>query len=110
MFNFSIQNYGIVVQSDIFRLYRTIGCPHGCGDGFRGSLGEHLRTQGKICLGRLQSLHPDEFKEFIMERLVKEPMQDIVDFMHAMTGFCTDPNANPVSPQGSHYTYYIAFM
>ena len=79
------------------RLFRTIGCPHGCGDGFRGSLGDHLRTQGMVCLSRLQKTHPEDFCSFITERLVKEPMQDIVDFLHAMTGFCTDPAANPTS-------------
>ena len=84
-----------------FRLFRSIGCPHGCGDGYRGSLGDHLRTQVMMCLTRIQKLHPDEFKQFIMERFVKEPMQDIVDFLHAMTGFCTDPTANLTSPNGN---------
>ncbi len=84
-----------------YRVFKTIGCPHGCGDGFRGPIGDHLRVQGVGCLTRLQRINPPQFRHYLRHYLIQQPLQDIVDFLHALLGFCVDPaSAAAMSPQG----------
>ena len=86
-----------------------IGCPHGCGDGYRGASGDHLRSQGVHCLTRLMNINKSQFKKFIQNSLMKQPLQDIMDFLHALLGFCVDP-ALPTSPLGQGMATYSTIM
>ena len=81
-----------------FRVFKNIGCPNGCGDGYRGSMGDHLRAQGMHCFNHLLRTNSKEFKRFLHRNLVKKPLQEVIDFLHAFLGFCVDPGA--FSPQG----------
>ena len=83
------------------RVFRALGCPHGCGDGFRGSAGDHLRVQGINCLNRLMTINVAAFKKFVRELLMKQQLQEIMDFLHAFLGFCVDPGTAAYSPQGA---------
>ena len=97
----------------LHRIFQTLGCPHGCGDGVRGSLGDHLRAQGMSCLTRLHRIHPTLFRQFLRQILIKRPLQEIVDFLHALLGFCVDPSGRCQSPIGEvklAYTMYNLFI
>ena len=68
-----------------------IGCPHGCGDGYRGSAWEHLRIQGVDLMSRLMSLNKPLFVRFLKTTLIRQQPQEVMDFLHALLGFCVDP-------------------
>ena len=95
------------------RVFKTIGCPHGCvgTDSFRGTFGEHLRIQGINCLMRLHKINKPQFRKFTTGQLIKQPLQDIIDFLHALLAFCVDPGLGATSPQGTgkyyKYTNYL---
>ena len=92
-------NLFFTIRYFVCRIFRWIGCPYGCGDGVRGSVGDHLRAQGLACLGRLNNNHSMWFAKFLRQTFIRQPLQDIVDFLHALQGFCVDPSANVISPQ-----------
>ena len=74
-----------------FSIYKSIGCPHGCGDGLRGRHGDMLRQKGHSCLQRLQKMNTNMFRLYLKEWVKSRPIQEIVDFFHAFLGFCVDP-------------------
>ena len=76
----------------LFSIFKSLGCPHGCGDGVRGSHGDLLRSKGHNCLMRLQKTNPAVFKEYLKESIHKCPTQDSIDFLHAFLGFCVEPS------------------
>ena len=81
------------------RIFKWVGCPHGCGDGVRGSIGDHLRNQGRECLSRLNNCHNIWFAKFLRQSFIKQPLQETIDFLHSLMGFCVEPSAaNPSGP------------
>ncbi|CAH1781833.1 unnamed protein product [Owenia fusiformis] len=97
-----------LAMDTLIRVFKSIGCPHGCGDGYRGASGEHLRSQGQDCLSRLQRLNPVEFRRYMQDVVQRQPLQDIIDFLHAFLGFCVDPSTSVYSPQGMYeFLYYL---
>ncbi|KAK6194683.1 hypothetical protein SNE40_000272 [Patella caerulea] len=90
-----------LAMDSLFRIYKALGCPHGCGDGIVGPQGDHLRLKGQQCLQRLQKLHPPYFHKFLRDTVKTRPLQESVDFLHALLGFCTDPTIILHSPQGT---------
>ena len=83
-----------------FRIYKSLGCPQGCGDGVTGPQGDHLRLKGQNCLHRLHKLNPPLFHKFFRDTVRRRPLQETVDFLHAFLGFCMDPTVLAHSPQG----------
>ncbi|KAL4233067.1 Protein unc-80 [Mactra antiquata] len=75
----------------VVSIYRSLGCPHGCGDGLRGRHGDLLRQKGHNCLLRLQKLNPSMFNSYMKDNVKTRPIQEVVDFFHAFLGFCVDP-------------------
>ncbi|ESO92838.1 hypothetical protein LOTGIDRAFT_232936 [Lottia gigantea] len=90
-----------LAMESLFRIYKALGCPHGCGDGIVGAQGDHLRLKGQQCLKRLQKLNPPLFHKFLRDTVKKKNLQESVDFLHAVLGFCTDPTIILQSPQGN---------
>ena len=86
----------------IFSVFKSLGCPNGCGDGIRGSYGDHLRAKGHNCLQRLQRINPVLFRTYLRETVKKMVVQETVDFLHAFLGFCVDPTSilHPNQGQG----------
>ena len=82
------------------RIYKSLGCPQGCGDGVTGPQGDHLRLKGQNCLQRLHKLNPPLFHKFFRDTVRRRPLQETVDFLHAFLGFCVDPTVIANSPQG----------
>ncbi|GFO03526.1 unc-80-like protein, partial [Plakobranchus ocellatus] len=87
-----------LAMDSLFRIYKALGCPHGCNDGVVGSLGDHLRLKGQNCLQRLHKLNPAMFHKFLRDTVKKRPLQESVDFLHAFLGFCFDPTSMVQSP------------
>ena len=85
-----------------FSVYKSLGCPHGCGDGLRGRHGDNLRQKGHGCLQRLQRINPPFFRSYMQESIKTRPIQEMVDFFHAFLGFCVDP---VLILQASHSKY-----
>ncbi|XP_064639472.1 protein unc-80 homolog [Lineus longissimus] len=79
-----------MAMDTVIRIFKALGCPHGCGDGFRGPLGEHVRSHGLNCLQRLQRFNSTQFRKYLREFIRKRPVQEVVDFLHAFLGFCAD--------------------
>ncbi|CAG5120058.1 unnamed protein product, partial [Candidula unifasciata] len=82
----------------IHRIYKALGCPHGCGDGVVGVQGDHLRMKGQNCLQRLHKINPFMFHKFLRDTVKKRPLQETIDFLHAFLGFCFDPTTLVQSP------------
>lgn len=81
------------------RIFKALGCPYGCGDGYRCPPAELLRTQGLNTLSKLNRIDSSQFRHFLRELVSKRPLPYLLDFFHAMFGFCVDPNA-ALSPHG----------
>ncbi|KAL8568215.1 hypothetical protein ACOMHN_027738 [Nucella lapillus] len=87
-----------LAMDSLFRIYKSLGCPHGCGDGVVGPLGHHLRLKGQNCLHRLHKVNPALFHKFFRDTVRRRPLQETVDFLHAFLGFCLDPTIIANSP------------
>lgn len=95
---FSSVNYSAMCV--LYSIFKALGCPNGCGDGLRGSYGDHLRLKGHKCLQRLQQINSVMFRVYMKETVEKCPIQETVDFLHALLGFCTDPTLITQQAQG----------
>ena len=92
----------------ICSIFKALGCPHGCGDGVRSQLGDHLRSKGHNCLQRLQHINPLLFRMYLRDTVRRCPIQETVDFLHAFLGFCVDPSY--ILQQGtSSFLLYISY-
>ncbi|KAL5013018.1 hypothetical protein ScPMuIL_011569 [Solemya velum] len=97
--NDDITAHGLAMES-LTSIYKALGCPHGCGDGLRGHHSDHLRLKGHNCLQRLQDINPVLFRKYLCDTVKKYPVQETVDFLHALLGFCIDPSILMQSSQG----------
>ncbi|XP_071097692.1 protein unc-80 homolog [Haliotis cracherodii] len=88
-----------LAMDSLFRIYKALGCPQGCGDGIVGPQGDHLRMKGQNCLQHLHKLNPPLFHKFLRGTVKRCPLQDTIDFLHAFLGFCVDPTVHTQSPQ-----------
>ncbi|KAK7491630.1 hypothetical protein BaRGS_00017083 [Batillaria attramentaria] len=88
-----------LAMDSVFRIYKSLGCPQGCGDGVTGPQGDHLRLKGQNCLQHLHKLNPPLFHKFFRDTVCRRPLQETVDFLHAFLGFCVDPAHMAHSPQ-----------
>ncbi|XP_021380201.1 protein unc-80 homolog isoform X3 [Mizuhopecten yessoensis] len=80
-----------LAMDTLLSIFKALGCPHGCGDGVRGSHGDLLRLKGQNCLQRLQRVNAVLFRSYLKDTIKKSPLQDSVDFLHAFLGFCVEP-------------------
>ncbi|CAH3019143.1 unnamed protein product [Porites evermanni] len=71
-------------------LVKSLGCPLGCGEGCRGITGDRLRNLSNDLLSQLFRTDQREFKSWIQQFARLEPHEDLVDFLHALVGFCED--------------------
>ncbi|XP_052242651.1 protein unc-80 homolog isoform X2 [Dreissena polymorpha] len=85
-----IKAFNLAMDS-LISIYKSLGCPHGCGDGLRGRHGDLLRQKGHNCLLRLQRVNSPMFSSYIKNAVKSRPIQEVVDFYHAFLGFCVDP-------------------
>ena len=62
----------------------------GCGEGCRGITGDRLRNLSNDLLSQLLRTDQREFKSWLQQFSRLEPHEDLVDFLHALVGFCED--------------------
>ncbi|XP_052063828.1 protein unc-80 homolog [Mytilus californianus] len=83
--------HGLAMDS-LISIFKSLGCPNGCGDGLHGSYGDHLRAKGHNCLQRLQRINSGLFRSYLRDTVKKMPVQETIDFLHSFLGFCIDPS------------------
>lgn len=62
----------------------------GCGEGCRGITGDRLRNLSNDLLSQLFRTDQRDFKSWLQQFARLEPHEDLVDFLHALVGFCED--------------------
>jgi len=73
------------------RMYQSLGCPHGCRDGIKGAQGDDVRAQSRTLLQRLSNLDKTQFTTYIQRSFLAQPLQSVMDQLHALIGFCAEP-------------------
>ncbi|XP_066978451.1 protein unc-80 homolog isoform X1 [Macrobrachium rosenbergii] len=89
-----------IFMDTVFRIFRHLGCPHGCNEGARGPPADFLRYTAQALLGRLCRFDQSEFRRFLRSFVKTKSLQDILEFFHAFLGFCVDP-ASLLSPMSN---------
>ncbi|KAL0270475.1 UNVERIFIED_CONTAM: hypothetical protein PYX00_007876 [Menopon gallinae] len=82
-----------LVLNSVLRVYKHLGCPHGCGDGQRGPPADFLRSQGQTILSKLQRSNPKQFARFLRNFVRNQTLAEILEFFHSYVGFCVDPSS-----------------
>ncbi|XP_042889771.1 protein unc-80 homolog isoform X4 [Penaeus japonicus] len=97
------QNPHFVFMDTIIRIYRHLGCQHGCNESHRGPPADFLRYTGQALLGRLCRHDQSAFRRFLRVYVKTRPMPEILEFFHAFLGFCVDPGSllSPMSQKRS---------
>ncbi|XP_049335810.1 protein unc-80 homolog isoform X7 [Astyanax mexicanus] len=75
----------------LIKIVKSLGCAYGCGEGHRGLSGDRLRMQAQNCLTSLYKLDKVQFRQTMKEYVNKDSLNNIVDFLHALLGFCMEP-------------------
>ncbi|XP_014837511.1 PREDICTED: protein unc-80 homolog isoform X7 [Poecilia mexicana] len=75
----------------LIKIVKSLGCAYGCGEGHRGLSGDRLRMQAQNCLTNLYKLDKVQFRQTMREYVNKDSLNNIVDFLHALLGFCMEP-------------------
>ncbi|XP_076872130.1 protein unc-80 homolog isoform X4 [Brachyhypopomus gauderio] len=75
----------------LIKIVKSLGCAYGCGEGHRGLSGDRLRMQAQNCLTNLYKLDKVQFRHTMKEYVNKDSLNNIVDFLHALLGFCMEP-------------------
>ncbi|XP_072902899.1 protein unc-80 homolog isoform X3 [Hemitrygon akajei] len=75
----------------LIKIIKSLGCAYGCGEGHRGLSGDRLRLQAQNCLTRLYKLSKVQFRQTLREYVNKDSLNNVVDFLHALLGFCMEP-------------------
>ena len=86
----------------LFRVFQHVGCPHGCGDSRRDPSSDFIRSQGLLLMAQLHRLSGKYFRAFLRQMVTcRYTLAEIVDFLHALVGFCVDPGfvLSPISNQ-----------
>nr|XP_054770882.1 protein unc-80 homolog [Lytechinus pictus] len=79
-----------LVMQTLIQVFRAFGCQHGCGEGVRGQQGDRLRNLGQHCLNRMYKIDSSQFRRYLRYVISAHPLESILDFMHALLGFCED--------------------
>jgi len=72
-------------------MYQSLGCPHGCRDGIKGLQADDVRAQSRSFLQRLSNLDKAQFSRYIQRSFLAQPLQSVIDQLHALIGFCAEP-------------------
>uniref|UniRef100_A0A3Q1GA76 Unc-80 homolog (C. elegans) n=1 Tax=Acanthochromis polyacanthus TaxID=80966 RepID=A0A3Q1GA76_9TELE len=93
----------------LIKIVKSLGCAYGCGEGHRGLSGDRLRMQVKLlsaqnCLTSLYKLDKLQFRQTMREYVNKDSLNNIVDFLHALLGFCMEPITDNKAGFGNNFT------
>uniref|UniRef100_A0A3B5MV28 Uncharacterized protein n=1 Tax=Xiphophorus couchianus TaxID=32473 RepID=A0A3B5MV28_9TELE len=93
----------------LIKIVKSLGCAYGCGEGHRGLSGDRLRMQvGRLisaqnCLTNLYKLDKVQFRQTMREYVNKDSLNNIVDFLHALLGFCMEPITDNKAGFGNNF-------
>uniref|UniRef100_A0AAZ3PZM6 Unc-80 homolog (C. elegans) n=1 Tax=Oncorhynchus tshawytscha TaxID=74940 RepID=A0AAZ3PZM6_ONCTS len=88
----------------LIKMVKSLGCAYGCGEGHRGLSGDRLRMQAQNCLTNLYKLDKLQFRQTMRDYVNKDSLNNIVDFLHALLGFCMEPITNNKAGFGNNFT------
>uniref|UniRef100_A0A3P8T0M3 Unc-80 homolog, NALCN channel complex subunit n=1 Tax=Amphiprion percula TaxID=161767 RepID=A0A3P8T0M3_AMPPE len=88
----------------LIKIVKSLGCAYGCGEGHRGLSGDRLRMQAQNCLTNLYKLDKLQFRQTMREYVNKDSLNNIVDFLHALLGFCMEPITDNKAGFGNNFT------
>lgn len=98
-------------------MFQHVGCPHGCGDSRRDPSSDFIRSQGLLLLAQLHRISSKYFRSFLRQMFTSRySLVEVIDFLHALVGFCVDPGfvLSPISQFHStcstHIYFYIFFF
>ncbi|CAG5934058.1 unnamed protein product [Menidia menidia] len=86
----------------LIKIVKSLGCAYGCGEGHRGLSGDRLRMQAQNCLTNLYKLDKLQFRQTMRDHVNKDSLNNIVDFLHALLGFCMEPITDKYGSAGPH--------
>ncbi|CAJ0941559.1 unnamed protein product, partial [Mesorhabditis belari] len=72
----------------VFRIYHSLGCPHGCSEGVKSAQGDFLRAKARALFASLERLDGDRFRTLIQIYVQNNPPQQVLDLLHSITAFC----------------------
>ncbi|KAE8580438.1 hypothetical protein XENTR_v10024429 [Xenopus tropicalis] len=88
----------------LIKLVKSLGCAYGCGEGHRGLSGDRLRNQAQSCLTKLYKLDKVQFRQTMRDYVNKDSLNNVVDFLHALLGFCMEPVTDNRAGFGNNFT------
>ena len=83
-----------------------MGCAQGCVDSQKCTQSEGVRSQAQNLLLRLCQKFAPQFNKFYQNFVVQQNLSTIIDFFHALCGFCTDATGL-LSPMNMPSTIHI---
>jgi hypothetical protein len=102
----SRHSHGVCVDI-VARVFQHVGCPHGCGDSRRDPSSDFIRSQGLLLMAQLHRISGKYFRSFLRQTLIcRYTLVEVIDFLHALVGFCVDPGfvLSPISKK--HFIIY----
>ncbi|KRZ74076.1 Protein unc-80 -like protein, partial [Trichinella papuae] len=90
-------NVYLNVLEAVIKILLYLGCPNGCNDSLRTLQANFLRNQSKACLSSLQKMNSTLFSKGLLDFFENNELTKVVDFLHVLLGFCTDPSASTTS-------------
>ncbi|KRY77230.1 Protein unc-80 [Trichinella pseudospiralis] len=87
-------NVYLNVLEAVIKILLYLGCPNGCNDSLRTLQANFLRNQSKACLSSLQKMNSTLFSKGLLDFFENNELAKVVDFLHVLLGFCTDPSAS----------------
>ncbi|XP_061463850.1 protein unc-80 homolog [Rhineura floridana] len=98
----------------LIKIVKSLGCAYGCGEGHRGLSGDRLRhqlmcrlnfsPQAQNCLTKLYKLDKMQFRQTMRDYVNKDSLNNVVDFLHALLGFCMEPVTDNKAGFGNNFT------
>jgi hypothetical protein len=83
----------IVIGINYGRVISAMGCTHGCAESQRCSQSDTVRSHAQNLLLRLSQKFRIQFAKFYQSYVVTQNMSTVMDFFHALCGFCSDSSA-----------------
>uniref|UniRef100_A0A663LXR0 Unc-80 homolog, NALCN channel complex subunit n=1 Tax=Athene cunicularia TaxID=194338 RepID=A0A663LXR0_ATHCN len=88
----------------LIKIVKSLGCAYGCGEGHRGLSGDRLRHQAQNCLTKLYKLDKMQFRQTMRDYVNRDSLNNVVDFLHALLGFCMEPVTDNKAGFGNNFT------
>ncbi|OXB64717.1 hypothetical protein ASZ78_014988 [Callipepla squamata] len=88
----------------LIKIVKSLGCAYGCGEGHRGLSGDRLRHQAQNCLTKLYKLDRMQFRQTMRDYVNRDSLNNVVDFLHALLGFCMEPVTDNKAGFGNNFT------